>query len=644
MKSHHRNHHRKHIKYYEKRLAVVLVLSLVLLPFTGFLRSAIPSLAVLKPIASPVMILLTVVIYAYGGWPFIKGMVSEVRMRRLGMMTLVSLGITSATLYSLLEFLGGREPSASSEVSFLVLVMLTGHWAEMKYAARASRALEELASLLPPHAHLIVDGEVKDVPLEKLKPGDKTLVKPGERIPADGVVVKGRANVDESLLTGEAKPVLKEPGSEVIGGSLNMDGALVVEVKKTGKETFLHQVICLVRQAQESRTRIQTLADKGAMVLTYVAVAIAVISLAYWITYDMGFAVERMVAVLVAACPHALGIGVPLSAIVTSLRGALKGILIRNRKAFEQAAKVDAVLFDKTGTLTKGELRVVEVRVLDDKFSEEEVLRYAASVERVSEHPIAKAIVDYAESQGVKLEEVSKFEVIAGVGIRGSVASREVYVGGPALLQELGYPAPATSETSGVGVYVIVDNKPVGEIILRDTLREEAFEAIHQLRRMGVKVLMLTGDRRSEAERVAKSLGLDAFYAELRPEDKVRMVEKLQAEGHIVAMVGDGINDAPALAKANVGVAIGAGTQVAIESADVVLVRNDPRDLVTVLSLSREMQEKMKANVGWTILYNVCVMIAASGALASIGLVLTPTIGASLMALSDIVAITISIR
>jgi len=632
--------HGGHEAEYRRRLLAVLVLSTPLLLLSQWVRPLL-GLGGPKPLYAAAETALMLAIYLYGGLPFLKGAVEEARRLRPGMMTLVSLGISSAALYGVYEFLAGEEPSMALEMAFLVLVMLAGHWAEMKYSMRAAREIEALASLVPSMAHLLEGGAEREVPVSSLKPGDTVVVRPGERVPVDGVVVEGEALVDESLLTGESRPVYKGPGSRVVGGSLLVNGSLTVRAEKTGESTYVSQVVRLVREARETKTRIQTLADKGASVLTFTALGVGLASLVYWAGVNLGFAVERMVSVLVAACPHALGVGVPLAAIIVSLRGARRGILVRNRRAFERAAMARIVAFDKTGTLTRGELVVKGVEAYNG-YSLDEVLLLAASVERVAEHPIARALLEYAEARGVKPVKAEGFRLVSGVGVRGLVEGKEVYVGGPALLRSLGVEAGEGDE-QGVTVYVVVEGAVAGKVVLEDTMREEAFEAVERLRRMGVRTVMLTGDRRREAERVAAELGIDEVYAELKPEEKVGAVERLKAGG-VVVMVGDGINDAPALTAADVGIAIGAGTQVAIESADVVLVGSDPRGVPESLELSRSLRRKMLGNVAWALAYNTSVMLLASGALAGFGLVIDPALGALAMTISDIVAAAISLR
>ena len=635
--------YRKHEEYYRGRLVVSLLLALPLVLLVNPLVKPLLELILSRTLIPGLTLLLMLTMYFYGGWPFLKGMYEEATRRRPGMMTLVSLGITASLVYGFIEVLLGEYPTMGGELVFLILVMLTGHWIEMKHSVSAFKALKELASLVPSHATLITNGALTEVPLSEIKEGDLVLARPGERVPADGLIVSGKAHMDESLLTGESKPVLKKKGDNVLGGSLNLDGAITIAVERTGERTFLAQVMKLVEQAYKSKTAIQTIADRGAMWLTIVAIIVATISLVYWLRYDFRFAVERMVTVLVAACPHALGIGVPLAAIVTSSKGARRGILIRNRRAFEHAVKTDTVVFDKTGTLTEGKLTVREIVSLSG-VKVDRIIEMAAAVEALSEHPIAQAIIEYAENLGIKARSCEEFQAISGVGVRGIVDGVEVFVGGPVLLKYLSLPSPISEPLEGTVVYVVADKKLLGKIALDDVIRKESSEAINKLMKRGLEIVMLTGDNRKTAERVARELGIDKFFAELTPRDKVEIIERLKKEGHIVTMVGDGVNDAPALVTADLGVAIGAGTQVAIESADVILVRNDPRDAIEVLTFSRDMRRKMLLNTVWTLGYNTMIITLATGLLLKFGLILTPTLGAIAMALSDIVAIMISVH
>jgi len=584
------------------------------------------------------------VIYFYGGWPFLKGLMEELRQRKPGMMTLIALAITVAYGYSSAVVFGLAGKVFFWELATLIDVMLLGHWIEMRSVLGASRALEELARLMPAEAHLLQpDGTTLDRPVAELRPGDLVLVKPGEKIPTDGVVVEGRTTVDEALLTGESRPIEKQPGDEVIGGAVNGEAAITVKVERVGEETYLAQVIELVRRAQESRSRTQDLADRAALWLTLIALGVGGMTLVAWLLSgkDFNFALTRTVTVMVITCPHALGLAIPLVVAVSTALAAKRGLLIRDRSAFERARELQAVVFDKTGTLTRGEFGVTEVVPLGG-FDEAEILRLAASLESHSEHPIAKGIVAAAKERGLEYPPPEEFRAIPGRGAQGKVANKAVKVVSPGYLEEQGLKIEneqiaALAAQGKTIVYLLVDERPVGALALADLIREESREAVRALRGMGLKVIMLTGDAEPVARWVAEELGLDGYFAEVLPGEKAKKIAELQARGLAVAMVGDGINDAPALVQADVGVAIGAGTEVAIESADIVLVRNDPRDVVALVQLARATYGKMVQNLGWATGYNVVAIPLAGGVLYKLGILLSPALGAALMALSTVI-------
>jgi Cu2+-exporting ATPase len=622
-----------------------------------------------------VLFALSSFVFFYGGKPFLAGFAREVRAGAIGMMTLISVAITTAYAYSAATVFGLEGMPFFWELATLIDIMLLGHWIEMRSVAGASRALEELARLLPSDAHkLMPDGSVRDVPLEELAPGDKVLVKPGEKVPVDGRVVEGVTSVDESLLTGESKPVNKARGSEVIGGAINGEGSITVEVSKTGKDSFLSQVIDLVREAQESKSRTQDLANRAAFILTVVALGGGALTLAAWLAFmrsPFAFALERSVTVMVIACPHALGLAVPLVVAISTTLAATHGLLIRDRAAFEKGRAVDALIFDKTGTLTEGRFGVTDVVVFALEASaapvsadpagaaptggpagsaapaalgREELLALAASVEARSEHPIAKAIATASQV----VAPVRDFRAIPGVGAEAKVKDRHVMIVSRAHLAEQGTdPRAAAGAAAGrldeladqgkTVVYVVVDGRPSGAIALADIIRPESAEAIARLKEMGVRCMMLTGDHAPVARWVADQLGLDEFFAEVLPKDKSAKVKEVQAKGLVVAMTGDGVNDAPALAQADLGIAIGAGTDVAVETADVVLVRSDPRDVVSLIGLSRATYRKMVQNLWWATGYNVIAIPLAAGVLYAYGILLSPALGAVFMSASTVI-------
>ncbi|MDP2137408.1 MAG: heavy metal translocating P-type ATPase [Candidatus Didemnitutus sp.] len=558
------------------------------------------------------------------------------------MMTLISVAIATAYLYSSAVVFGLTGKMFFWELATLVDIMLLGHWIEMKSVMGASKALEELAKLMPSDAHKVMsDGSVKDVPLSELAVGDKVLIKPGEKVPADGVIVSGESSVDEAMLTGESTPVTKKTGGKVIGGAVNGEGSLTIEVRSTGRDSFLSQVIDLVKQAQESKSKTQDLANTAAMWLTIVALGGGVITFFIWqviVGQDFAFAIERTVTVMVIACPHALGLAVPLVIAVSTALAAKNGLLIRNRVAFEGARKLQAVIFDKTGTLTEGRFGVTETLVLSDDVDEETLRSYAASVDAHSAHPIAKAIAAASE----KKLPVESFNSITGKGAEGRVGGKDVKVVSPGYLRDQKIelsdnriePLQAQGKTV---VFVLVDGKLKGAIALADIVRPEAKQAIAALKAHDIRCLMLTGDNQATAKWVSDQIGLDEYFAEVLPQDKAAKVKEVQARGERVAMTGDGVNDAPALAQADVGIAIGAGSDVAVETADIILVRNNPLDVVAIVQLSRATYRKMIQNLVWATGYNVVALPLAAGALSAWGVLLTPAVGAVLMAGSTVV-------
>jgi Cu2+-exporting ATPase len=564
------------------------------------------------------------------------------------MMTLVALAITVAYAYSALVVLGlpGGGGVFFWETATLIDIMLLGHWIEMRSVLGASRALEQLVRLLPAEAHrLRADGSIEEVALDALQPGDRVLVKPGEKIPTDGLVAQGRTSVNQAMLTGESQPVEKSDGDEVIGGAVNGEGAITMEVRRTGADTYLSQVIELVRKAQETRSRTQDLANRAALWLTLIAVGGGAITLVAWLGAgrEFSFALERMVTVMVITCPHALGLAVPLVVAVSTALAARSGLLIRDRSAFERARELDAVVFDKTGTLTEGRFGVTDIVPLEGR-GEADVLRLAASLETRSEHPIARGIVQAAAERGVQYPAPTDFRAVPGKGAQGIVDGVAVKVVSPGYVRDQGLGArdqgervqPLADQGKTV-VYVLADGKPIGAIALADIIRPESHEAVRRLKAMGIAPIMLTGDSKAVARWVAAELGLDEYFAEVLPDQKAAKIEEVKRRGLTVAMVGDGVNDAPALVAADVGIAIGAGTDVAIESADIVLVRSDPRDVTAIVQLARATYRKMVQNLWWATGYNAVAIPLAAGVLASAGILLSPALGAVLMSASTVI-------
>jgi len=591
-----------------------------------------------------VLFMLASFVYFYGGYPFLKGIVNELRARLPGMMTLIAVAITTAYLYSTAITFGLSGGVLFWELSTLIDIMLLGHWIEMRSVMGASQALEELAKLMPADAHkLLTDGSVHDVPLDSLVVGDRVLVKPGEKVPADGQVVEGETSVNESMLTGESTPVTKKAGATVIGGAINGEGAITVEVKKTGQDSFLSQVIDLVKQAQESKSRTQDLADRAALALVIIALVGGGLTFLVWqllINTSVDFSLERAVTVMVIACPHALGLAIPLVVAISTALGAQNGLLIRNRAAFEQARNIQAVIFDKTGTLTEGRFGVTDVITFTGDIDEQALLAYAAALEGRSEHPIAQGIA--ASAQAAVSLEVEAFKALSGKGVEGTVNGQVVRVVSPGYLKEHGLIVTderierLTAQGKTV-VFVVMDEAVAGAIALADIIRPESKQAIAALKEMGIRSLMLTGDNRQVAQWVAKEVGLDEYFSEVLPQDKVVKVKEVQSRGLVVAMVGDGINDAPAIAQADVGIAIGAGTDVAVEAGDIILVRSTPLDAVTIVGLARSTYRKMVQNLGWATGYNALAIPLAAGILYPFGIILTPAAGAVLMSASTVI-------
>jgi len=634
----------KMIKDFKRRFIVSTFFTIPVLLLSPLIRSVLNLEALSFYGDVYVLFVVSSFIFFYGGWPFLKGLVDEVRRKQLGMMTLIGTAIIISYVYSSLVVFGVKGSVFFWELATLIDVMLLGHWIEMRSVMGASKALEELVKLMPTEAHLILDDDsIKDVPLSELKRGDRVLVKPGEKIPADGVVVSGRSSVNEAMLTGESKPVEKDVGGIVIGGSINGEGSLVVEIKKTGKETYLSQIIELVRQVQESRSKTQDLANKFAFYLTIIALLAVSLTLISW--YVLGesfdFALERAVTVMVITCPHALGLAIPLVVAISTSISAKNGLLIRSRMAFENARNIQAVVFDKTGTLTEGRFGVTDI-VKISSLSEMEILQYATSLEKYSEHPIAEGIVKSVQEKSIDLLDVENFKALPGRGVEGVIDGKDVKVMGPGYLREhdIKVELEEINKLSRQGktiVFLLIGDELVGAIALADIVRNESREAIQELKRMNIKCMMLTGDNKQVAKWVAEELGLNDYFAEVLPHEKAKVIESLQKKGLIVAMVGDGVNDAPALAQADVGIAIGAGTDVAIEAADIVLVRNDPRDVARIIRLAKITYRKMFQNLLWATGYNIFAIPLAAGILYNLGVLLSPAIGAMLMSLSTVI-------
>jgi len=639
----HASHHEHMIADFRKRFWISLIATIPILLLSPLIQKFLGLGSTFQFQGdSYVSFILSSFVFFYGGYPFLKGLFDELKKLQPGMMTLIAVAISVAYFYSSAVVFGLAGKVFFWELVTLIDIMLVGHWIEMRSIMGASRALEALAKLMPSDAHLLKeDGSILDIPLSELKSGDKVLVKPGEKIPADGVAIDGESSVNESMLTGESKPVPKKKGDKVIGGGVNGEGSLVIKVERTGKDSFLSQVIDLVKEAQESKSKTQDLANRAAFWLTIIAIAGGVITLFVWyflINFDFAFALERTVTVMVITCPHALGLAVPLVVAVSTAISASKGLLIRNRAAFEQARKLNAIIFDKTGTLTKGEFGVTDVISFDNNYDKETLLSLAASVERNSEHPIAKGIVKDVKN----IKEISEFKAVPGKGAKALVENKEVGVFSPGYLRENNMEVKderieQLSEQGKTVVFVLVDNKIIGAIALADIIREESKQAIAEFKKLGIKTIMITGDNKKVAKYVADEIGLDRYIAEVLPQGKARMVKEIQNEGLVVAMTGDGVNDAPALAQADVGIAIGAGTDVAVETADIVLVKSNPLDVLSIIKLAKATYRKMVQNLIWATGYNAFAIPLAAGVLYGYGIVLSPAAGAALMSLSTVI-------
>lgn len=639
---HHRHaeHHKMMIQDFKKRFWVSLALTLPILALSEMIQNWF-GFAISFPGDQAALFILSSIVFFYGGWPFLKGLAEELRGKAPGMMTLIALAITVAYVFSSAVVFGFPAEDFFWELATLIDIMLVGHWIEMKSVLGASKALELLVSMMPSEAHRVDGDNIEDVRLEELQKGDLILVKPGEKVPADGVVQEGESYLNESMLTGESKPVKKGAGQEVIGGAINGNGSLKVEVVHTGKDSYLTKVINLVQDAQKSKSKSQHLADRAAKWLAYVAIAVGVSTFAIWLSLgeSMNYSIERMVTVMVISCPHALGLAVPLVVAISTALSAQHGLLIRNRTAFENSRMITTMLFDKTGTLTKGVFGVTRVEVLTSELETNKLLEYAAALESSSEHPIAQGIMAKAKEEQISVPRAENFNAITGKGVEADVDGVNVKVVSPGYLQErnIQEPEDARSDKAETVVFVLVGNKLAGFIALADEIRGESAEAVKKFQDAGIKVKMATGDNENTARAVAEKLGLDGYFSEVLPHEKVEIVKELQAKGEFVSMTGDGVNDAPALAQANVGIAVGSGTDVAAETADIVLVNSNPQDILKLILFGRATYHKMIQNLWWAAGYNILAIPLAAGALYQTGFVLDPAAGAILMSLSTVI-------
>lgn len=640
--NHHDHHHGHMVDDFKKRFIISFIFSIPVFFLSPMMQSLF-GFEFTFPYDSIVLFTISSFIFFYGGLPFLKGAMDELKDKSPGMMTLIALAIVVAYVYSTLTVFGLEGMDYYWELATLIDIMLLGHWLEMKSVMGASSALEQLVKLMPSEAHKITNEGTNDVPVSDLTPEDKVLVKPGERIPVDGVILKGRSTIDESLLTGESLPIEKSKDHEVTGGSVNGDGALTIQVKNIGEESYLSQVVTMVKEAQESKSKTQDFSDRAAKWLFYIALGAGIATLVGWLLMDFSFnySLERMVTVMIIACPHALGLAVPLVIARSTAISAKKGLLIRNRTQFENARKINTVVFDKTGTLTKGEFGITDL-IVEDGYTDNQVLRLIASLESQSEHPIAKGILNSVKEKEIEIPEPEEFDYMQGKGLKGKVDDKEVVAVSPGYMNEqnIPYPEKKFKELSSEGktvIFVIIDGNFAGMIALADQIRESSKKAIRALKEMDIESIMLTGDNKQVANYVGKEIGLDRVYAEILPHQKAEKINEIKQGNKKVAMTGDGVNDAPALANADLGIAIGAGTDVAIETADVILVNSNPQDVVEIIELSRKTHRKMVQNLWWGAGYNIIAIPLAAGIFYKFGFVLSPAVGAILMSLSTII-------
>lgn len=635
------DHHKMMIDDFKRRFWISLVLSIPVLVLSPMIQSFFGYSAVV-PGNGYVVFGLSTIIYLYGGWPFLKGFIGEIKSKGPGMMTLIAMAISVAYFYSAATVFGLKGMDFFWELATLIVIMLLGHWLEMKSVLGASKALQLLVSMMPAEAHrLKEDGTVEEVKLESVEKGDLILIKPGEKVPADSVIEEGSSYLNEAMLTGESKPVKREKGDKIIGGSVNGNGSLKVRVEHTGKDSYLNKVITLVEGAQKAKSRMQHFSDRAAKWLTYIALLVGFGTLAAWLMAGQSFvfALERMVTVMVITCPHALGLAIPLVVAISTAISAQNGLLIRNRTAFEESRKISAILFDKTGTLTTGVFGVTRFESVTEDFDKEAVLRLASALEQSSEHPIAVGIMNKAKELKIAPPRATDFKAITGKGVEADVEGKKIKVVSPGYLKqnELQVPEAAFSSEAETVVFVMADEKVVGYVALADAIRPESRDAIDTFRKNNIKVYMATGDNKKVAEAVSRELGLDGFYAEVLPDQKVEIVKQLQAKKEFVAMTGDGVNDAPALAQSNVGIAVGSGTDIAAETADIVLVNSNPKDIANLILFGKATYKKMVQNLVWATAYNAVAIPLAAGVLYNAGFVLGPAVGAVFMSLSTII-------
>ncbi len=637
----HRKHHEHMIEDFQRRFWFSLILTLPILILSPLIQDILGYRLIFR-FDNYLLFGLSSLVYFYGGWPFLTGLVDELKKKQPGMMTLIGVAITVAYGYSVAITFGLEGKPFYWELATLIDIMLLGHWIEMKSVVGASSALQKLVQLMPSEAHLIGDdGETKDVAVSEIKKGSLVLVKPGERIPADGIIIEGETYINESMVTGESKPVEKKIDSKVISGTLNGNGSLKIKAEQVGEEAYLNRIIKMVREAQSEKSKTQHLADQVASWLTLISLSVGFITLISWLTLGRPFvfALERMVSVMVITCPHALGLAIPLVVAISTSVSAQRGLLIRNRTAFENSRKITLLVFDKTGTLTKGKFEVVRFGSLNDNYKASEILSLAGSLEAKSEHPLAASIMQKIKEEAIKISEVKNFKTITGKGIEGEVDNKKVKVVSPGFIKEKGFKIPDDiykSEQETI-VFVLIEDQLAGFIAMGDEIREESYEAIKILKKQNLKLFMMTGDNEKVARIVSDELNLDGYYAEVLPDQKLKKIKDFQSKGEFVAMTGDGINDAPALAKADVGIAVGSGTDVAAETADIILVNSNPMDIAKLIVYGKETYKKMIQNLIWATGYNIIAIPLAAGVLYNLGVIISPALGAVFMSISTVI-------
>ena len=638
----HASHHAMMIKDFRKRFWISLALTLPILVISPMIQEIFGfSFSLSQNFDQYILFGLSTIVFFYGGWPFLNGLSDELKQRQPGMMTLIAVAITVAWAYSSATTFGVEGSTFFWELVTLIDIMLLGHWIEMKSVLGASRSLQKLVEMMPSEAHLLKDGETTDVKVDQLQTDNQVLVRPGEKIPVDGEIVDGESHVNESMVTGEARPVKKSKEDKVIGGTINGNGSLTVIVKQVGEDAYLSKVVNMVRDAQNKKSKTQNLADRIAFWLTIIALTIGIGTLATWLVLGKPFvfALERMATVMVITCPHALGLAVPLVVAISTSISARNGLLIRNRTAFENSRKISLLAFDKTGTLTKGNFGVTRYGSLNERFADKDILQLAGALEAKSEHPLAIGIMEKLKNEKINIAEAKDFNAITGKGIEAVVENKKVQVVSPGYVEEnnIEIPEKAYKSEAETVVFVMVENELGGFIAMADEIREESYDAVKILRKNGIKLYMMTGDNEKVAKSVSEELQLDGYFAGVLPDQKLEKVKEFQQQGEFVAMTGDGINDAPALATADVGIAVGSGTDIAAETADIILVNSNPKDIASLVVFGKATYAKMIQNFVWATGYNVVAIPLAAGVLFSAGILISPALGAVLMSISTII-------